>query len=159
MIRDNSSLVKSWFDVSEDEAKNLLTHVPGATTTIPWDVPTHIAMIASHRYKQSIKSERNVEMINDPVLRDKRLREAGFLKPVPILKDANGRSKLPAKSNAFGDGMYIVIAGSRKNPCIFVFDDGDIVFSTCEDNVQHRVLQAWTTMDDDQERRDNRRAA
>ena len=149
-------IILSWFGVSEDEAENLLTHVPGATATTPWYVPTYIAIIASHRYEQSIKSGGNAEIANDPVLRDKCWRDAGFPKPVDIPKYANGRSKLRANSKAFGDGMYIVIAGSRKNPCLFVIKEGEIVFSTCEDNVQHRVLQAWTT---DQERRDNRRAA
>ena len=158
-----------WFGVSEEESGHLLEGVLSATATTPWYVPTYIAIIASHRYEQSIKSEGNAEMANDPVLRDKCWREAGFPKPVDIPKDANGRSKLPANSETFGDDKYIIIAGSRKNPCLFVFKDGEIVFSTCEDNVQHRVLQAWTTMDNDiggeqllerqQELHDNHRAA
>ena len=152
-------IISSWFGVSEEESRRLLEDVLGTMVTTSRYVPTYIAIIASHRYEQSIKSEGNAEIANDPVLREKRLREAGFLKPVAIPKYANGRSKLPANSKAFGDGTYIVVAGSRKNPCIFVFDDGDIVFSTCEDNVQHRVLQAWTTMENDQECHDNRRAA
>ena len=157
-----------WFDVSYNEVENLPGYEPGAMSGA-WGAIIGIAIIASHRHEQSIKSAGNGAIANDPILRDKCLREAGFPKPIDIPKDANGRSKLPANSETFGDDKYIIIAGSRKNPCLFVFHDSETVFSTCEDNVQHMVLQAWTTRDNEidgeqllerhQELRDNRRAA
>ena len=139
-------MVKSWFGVSEDKAENLLTQVPGATATTPWYVPTYIAIIAGNRFTQSIG---NAEIANDPVLQDKCWREAGFPKPVGIPKNVNGIGKLVARTDTFSESQWIVIAGSRKNPCIFMFKNGEIVFSTCEDDVRHRVLWAYTSMDND----------
>ena len=162
-------IISFWFGVSEEETERLLEDAPSAMVTTTRDVPTYIAIIASHRYRQGIKSQRYAELANNLDLQHELWSKAGAPKPVNIPKYANGRSKLLANIETFGDGTYIVIAGSRKNPCLYVFKDGEIVFSTCEDNVQHRVLSAWTTMDNDidgeqlpawqQERRDKARAA
>ncbi len=136
-----------WFSVSEGDAEDLLMHEPGAAATTPSIVPTCIAIIAGNRFTQSIEAKGNAEITKD--LRDRLWIEAGFPKPIGIPKPANSRSKLLANPETFGDGTYIVIAGSRKNPCTFVFKDGETVFSTCEDDVQHRVLSAYTTTDND----------
>ena len=165
---DNDQLkafIRKWFSMLDNnKGENLPWGESVVTVTTPWHVLFYICIIAGNRL-QSIKAKVNAEFDKSPVSQDKLYQEAGIPKPVDIPKYANGRSRLLANIETFGDGTYIVIAGSRrKNPCMFLFKDGEIVFSTCEDNVQHRVLEAWTTMDNEQllaqqERLDNRRAA
>ena len=144
-----------WFGVPYNEVESLPGYVIGAMDRTPQGAVTGIAIIAGNRL-QSIKAKVDAEFDKTPVSQDSLYQEAGIPKPVSIPKHGNGRSKLPANTKTFGDGTYIVIAGRRQNPCIFLFDDGEIAFSTCADNVQHRVLEAWTTWQ--QQRRDNRRA-
>ena len=49
----------------------------------------------------------------------------------------------------FGAGIYIVMAGSAKKPCLSFFKDGEAIFSECEDGVRRRVQDLYTTWDND----------
>ena len=89
-----------------------------------------------------------------------------------ILRYVSGGKHLLAHPDNFCKGLWIVKAGSRKDPCIFIFKDGHEITA---DGIPtygkglRRVSWVWTTMDNDvdgeqllawqQERRDNRRAA
>lgn len=109
-----------WSEVPYNECESLPGYVPGAS---PSTVLAIIAIIAGNRL-QSIKANENAELVDNPDLQEKIYREARFPTLVPIPKDANGRSKILAHPETFREGLWIVVAGSKEDPCIFIFKDG-----------------------------------
>ena len=116
-----------------------------------------VAIIAGNRHSQSIRSTGHSE-------------PAGRLKGFNTPESVNGRSKLLAHPETFRKGLYLVIAGSRKDPCIHIFNDGQEitadgiptygkglsrvswVLTTMDNDVDGKQLLAWQ-----EERRDKRR--
>ena len=163
--------IAEWFGVPYNEVESLSGYVPGAMDKTPQGALTGIAIVAGNRF-QSMKANGNAELANNPDLREKLYREARSPMLVPIPKNANGRSKILAHPETFREGLWIVKAGGKEDPCIFIFKDGQEITA---DGIPtygkglRNVSMAYTTMDNDidgeqllawqQERRDNRRAA
>ena len=145
-----------WFDVPYDEVESLPGYVSGAMGGA-WGAMTGVAIIAGNRHSQSIRSTGHSE-------------PAGRLKGFNTPESVNGRSKLLAHPETFRKGLYLVIAGSRKDPCIHIFNDGQEitadgiptygkglsrvswVLTTMDNDVDGKQLLAWQ-----EERRDKRR--
>ena len=140
------------FGVSYDEVESLPGYVPGAMDSTPQGVVTGIVLLS-----QSVTPKNG---------------EARFSMLVNIPKDANGRSKVLAHPENFREGLWIIVAGSKKEPRIHIFEDGNEItadgiptygkgmsrvsfaITTYSNDIDGEQLLAWQ-----QERRDNRKAA
>lgn len=119
-----------WFDSPYNEVESLPGHVHDAMDRTPQDAVTGIAIIS-----QSIKANGDVESARCPML-------------VPIPKD----TKLLSHPSTFREGLWIVVAGSGKEPFLHVYENG---FEITADGIStygkglRKVSFAITTMDND----------
>ena len=138
------------FGVPYNEVESLPGYVPGAMDRTPQDAITGIVLL-----RQSMKAE-----TANPVVR------------LFTLREANGRSKILAHPTTFREGLWIVVAGGKKDSRIHIFKDGyeitadgiptygkglrgvSLALTTWDNHVTEEQLYAWQ-----QERRENRKAA
>ena len=158
-----------WFGVPYNEVESLPGYVSGAMDGA-WGAINGIPIIASARFMQSIKSEENADIAKDSDSQEKLWQEARRPKLDNIIKYVSDGKNLLASPETFREGLWIVKAGSRKDPCIHIFEDG---YEITADGIPtygkglRKVSWAWTTMDNDvdgeqllawqQERRNKRR--
>ena len=93
-------------DVSYNEVENLSGYVPGAMDSTPQGAVTGIVLLS-----QNLMSNEKAETKEASVERVK-------FYMVPITR------KIRAHPTTFHEGLFIGVAGSKKDPCIFIFKDG-----------------------------------